>query len=171
MKYKILIIITIIAIIGIFYLFFVICTKHPEIKTYSVLSDNGTQIPAKLYSREVISIMDGNEVSLKEIILCFDDSLVHNKLNAKGDEKLYKFLVIIPQYKTIGLINNINSIKVREGYLCQSSDDANKFTSIIDNRTFYKNPPIKEAQFEDKRVIFNTYGILREFGNSIIISY
>ena len=56
---------------------------------------------------------------------------------------------------SIGPIDNRN-------YVCT-------YVDLINNYTFYSNPPIKKASFRDKKIVFNTYGILKQFGDKIII--
>ncbi|UWY30148.1 hypothetical protein N4T20_09445 [Flavobacterium sp. TR2] len=171
MKYKItIIIISLITILLILYMFVLRCNrKLPELSNYNIVSNTGTIIPAKLYSRIVKSNIDGNEKIINEFILCFNDALISNKLNVSGDEKLYKYLVIVPDLKVIGLVNHAKSLKEKDIYICQTDDKADSFTSMINNRTFYSNPPIKEASFTREKIVFNTYGILKQFGDSIII--
>jgi hypothetical protein len=171
MKYKFtIIIISLLTLFIIFYMFVIRCNrKLPELPNYNIVSNTGVLIPAKLYSRIVKSSIDGEEKVINEFILCFNDTLISDKLNVSGDEKLYKYLVIIPDLKIIGLVNHTKSLKEKDSYVCQTGDEADGFTSMINNRTFYSNPPIKEASFTSKKIIFNSYGILKQFGDSIII--
>ena len=145
------------------------CRKLTEVTKCTIMSDSGIAIPAKLYSRTVKSTIDGEEKVISELILSFDDKLILDKSNLSGDEKLYKYLVIIPGLKTVGLVNHMTSLKERDGYICQDKDEADGFTSIINNYTFFRNPPIKEASFLNGAVTFNTYGVLKRFGKSMVI--
>lgn len=171
MKSKLtIIIICVLTISLLFYMYVTRChRKLPELSNYNIVSNKGKLIPAKLYSRNVKSIIDGKEEAVDELILCFNDTLIAEKLNVSGDEKLYKYLVIVPDLKMIGLVNHMKSLKEKDKYICQTNDEADNFTSMINNRTFYSNPPIKEARFTNKKIIFNTYGILKQFGDSIVI--
>lgn len=171
MKFKFTIIIVSILILSVlFYMYAVKCyRKLPEVSNYSIVSNTGALIPAKLYSRVVKSTIDGKEEIVEELILCFNDTLILDKQNVSGDEKLYKYLVIIPDLKLIGLVNHIGSLKEKDKYICQTDDKADSFTSMINNRAFYDTPPIKEVSFTNKKIIFNTYGILKQFGDSIFI--
>lgn len=165
-----IIIISLLIISFLIYMFLFRChRKLPEVSNYNIVSNTGMTIPAKLYSRTVKAMIDGKEENIDEFILCFNDTLISNQLNVSGDNKLYKFLVIIPNQKIIGLINGMDALNEKETYVCQENDEADNFTSIINNRTFFSNPPIKEASFTDNKVIFNTYGVLKQFGESIII--
>lgn len=151
-------------------MFFIKChRKLPELSNYTIVSNNGKKVPAKLYSRTVSSIVNGKEQVVYELLLCFNDAIISNSLNISGDEKVYKYLVIVPNLKMIGLVNKMNALEEKDGYLCQLDDEADYFTSIINNQTFFNNPPIKEINFTDNKIVFNTYGILKQFGKSIII--
>ncbi len=143
--------------------------KLPELSHYRIVSNTGKIVPAKLYSRTINSKINGKEQAVNEFILCFNDSLVSNELNVSGDEKVYKYLVVVPDLKMIGLVNKMKSLEEKDGYICQSDDEADNFTSIINNRTFFSNPPIKEANFADDKITFNTYGVLKQYGDSVII--
>ncbi|NRF39336.1 hypothetical protein [Pedobacter foliorum] len=171
MKFKLtIVIIGILTLSVLFYMYVVKCyRKLPELSNYSIVSNTGALIPAKLYSRVVKRTTDGKEEIIDELILCFNDTLISDKQNVSGDEKLYKYLVLIPDLKIIGLVNHINSLKEKDKYIWQTDDEADSFTSMINNRTFYSNPPIKAASFSNKKIIFNTYGILKRFGNSLVI--
>ncbi|TDO67872.1 hypothetical protein EV143_1255 [Flavobacterium chryseum] len=173
MKYKFtIIVISILVITCLFYMFISSCNRRlPEVSNYTIFSNTGMAMPAKLYSRTVKSVIDGKEENIDEFILCFNDTLIANHLNASGDDKVYKFLVIIPNKKIIGLVNNMNALKDKETHVCQENDDADNFTSIINNHTFFSNPPIKEATFTDKKIIFNTYGVLKQYGETAIIEF
>lgn len=164
MKYKkakaLLIVILIISIF--IYLYNVNCYRTlPETSDYKIISNTGARIPAKLYLR--------TKRMKKEIIICFDDTLVSNELNISGDEKLDKYLVIASDLKIIGLVDHTTSFIVKDKCICQTEEEADYFTSMINNYSFYKNPPIKEATFSDKKIVFNTYGILKKYGDSIIV--
>lgn len=171
MKNKLTIIfISLLTIAVLFYMFVMKChRKLPELSDYKIVSNTGKTVPAKLYSRTVNSKVNGKEQAVDELILCFNDSLVSNELNVIGDEKVYKYLVIVPDLKIIGLVNKMKALEEKDGYICQSDDEADNFTSMINNRTFFSNPPIKEADFTKGKVTFNSYGVLKKFGNSIII--
>lgn len=169
-KLGIIIIISIIATAILFYIFAMKCNrKLPELPNYRIVSNTGQSIPAKLYSRTVNAKIGNSEQAINEFILCFNDSLVSSKLNISGDEKVYKYLVIVPDLKMIGLVNKMKSLEEKDGYICQSDDEADNFTSIINNRTFFSNPPITDANFADGKITFNAYGVLKQFGDSIVI--
>lgn len=171
MKYKFTIIgLSIFIIAFLIYIFCFKChRKLPELCNYTIVSNTGATIPAKLYLRNVKSILSGKEQNIEEFILCFSDTIISNPLNISGDDKLYKFLVIVPNQKIIGLVNHMNDLKEKDKYICQASDEADTFTSIINNNTFFSNPPITRASFSNKKVVFNTYGVLKQFGESISI--
>lgn len=171
MKSKLtIILISVLAIAILLYMFVMKCyRKLPELPNYKIVSNTGKIVPAKLYSRTVNSKINDKEQAVNEFILCFNDSLVSNELNISGDEKVYKYLVVVPDLKMIGLVNKMKSLEEKDGYICQSDDEADSFTSIINNHTFFSNPPIKEANFTEGKVTFNTYGLLKQFGDSIII--
>ena len=166
-------IISITIIIAAAILFYVFVMKYnkklPELPSYQIVSNTGQSIPAKLYLRTVKAKFGNNDQEMDQFILCFDDSLVLNELNASGDEKVYKFLVISPELKMIGLINNMKTLEEREGYIYQSGHEADHFTSIINNFTFFSNPPIKEATITENKITFNTFGLLKQYGDKIII--
>lgn len=171
MKYKFTIItISLLIIAFISYILFFRCSrKLPEFSNYTIVSNRGAVIPAKLYLRNKKSMVNGNEKKIEEFILSFSDSLINNDLNLSGDDKLYKFLVVVPNQKIIGLVNDMNALTEKDKCICQANDDADSFTSIINNRTFFNKPPITNASFTNKKVVFNTYGILKQFGESIIV--
>lgn len=171
MKSKLtVILISVLAITIILYMFLMKChRKLPELSDYKIVSNTGQTVPAKLYSRTVNSKVNGKEQAVYELILCFNDSIVSNELNISGDEKVYKYLVIVPDLKMIGLVNKMKSLEEKDGYVCQSDDEADNFTSMINNRTFFSNPPIKEASFNGNKIVFNSYGVLKQFGDTIIV--
>lgn len=172
MKYKFTIIIVSIFVIALLiYMFLFKChRKLPELTNYSIVSNTGAVIPAKLYERTVKSTIDGKEENIEEFIICFNDSLISNQSSGNDDEKLYKYLVIVPKLKVIGLINNMKALKEKDNYICQESKEADMFTSMINNHTFFSNPPITKASFTDHKITFNTYGVLKKFGENIVIS-
>lgn len=169
-KKGIIVIFSLIVAIILFYIFVMKNGRTlPELSSYRILSDTGVPIPAKLYSRTVDAEIGDKEVVVDELILSFSDSLVSDKLNDSNREKVYKFLVIVPDLKMIGLVNHMKSLEEREGYVCQSGDAANEFTSMINNRTAFSDPPIKKASFKTDKITFNTYGVLKQYGNSVVI--
>ncbi len=147
------------------------CNKLPELANYRIYSDNGKAIPAKLYKRVTKTLVNDKTEYVEEIIIYFDDSLINNKLNRSGEEKLFKFLVIVPKFKMIGLVESPSSFKIKDKHICQVDDQADMFTSIINNHAFFKNPPITQSTFSEKGVVINTYGILKNFGNEIHFEY
>ena len=154
----------------ILFLFLIKCPKKlRELANYKVTSNTGSVVPAKLYSRFVQSTVNGKNKRIKELILSFDDNIVSDKANISGDKKLYKYLLIIPEFKMIGLVDHAGSLVEKEHYLCQYDDKANNFTSIINNKFFFAAPPVTKADFKNSVVVFNTYGILKKFGDSIIV--
>lgn len=171
MKYKLTIIVaSILIFVLLLYIYLFRCyRKLPEVSNYSIVSNRGLSIPAKLFSRNVKSKLNDKEEVINEFILCFNDTLISDVSNISGDEKLYKYLVIVPDLKIIGLVNSMNSLKEKDNYICQVDAEADNFTSMINNNTFFSNPPIKEASFTNKKIIFNTYGVLKIFGESIVI--
>lgn len=169
MKKKIIIYIILIFSILI-YLFKLRCYRSlPELEEYRIVSDIGKPIPAKLYRRTITAKLDGIEKDINEIIICFNDTLVNNKLNISNKQRLSKFLVVIPDLKMIGLLNNPDSFSIKKHCICQKDKIADTFTSMINNHTFYNDPPIKKADFVDGKIVFNSYGVLKQFGNSIVI--
>ncbi|MGE7774161.1 hypothetical protein ACQKLP_05525 [Chitinophaga sp. NPDC101104] len=167
MKLKFVIIVSVIVIAILLYLFSMKCYKKlPEVTSYRIVSNTGQSIPAKLYLR---TKTDNKEQVINELILCFNDSIVSSELNISGEDAVYKYLVIVPDYKLIGLVEQMGSLEEKEGYICQTNDAANKITPINNNFVFFTNPPIKDASFTAKNTTFNTYGILKQFGDSVII--
>ena len=144
--------------------------KLPEITNFKIFSETGMPIPAKLYKREVESKINGKTLTIKEIIVCFDDVIIDNVSNTSNKQKVSKFIVVIPDLKMIGLINKPDSFEIKDDHLCQTDKIADTFTSMINNNVFFSKPPINEAQFSKDRIVFNTYGVLKKFGNKIIIS-
>lgn len=143
--------------------------KLPELSSYRIVSNTGRSIPAKLYSRTVDAKIGDKEVVVDELVLGFSDSLVSDKLNDFGEDQVFKFLVIVPELKMIGLVNHMQSLEEKDGYVCQSGDAANEFISMINNRTFFSDPPIKRASFNTDRITFNTYGVLKQYGDSVVV--
>lgn len=144
--------------------------KLPQLNDYTILSDNGLKIPAKLYSRVVV-YSGKQQKKVTEIIICFDESLLlQDKNQLNSDDKLYKYLVVIPELELIGLPNNQNSFKVKTNYILQTDEEADDFTSIVNNNTFFTHPPITKATFTKHGIAFNTYGILKQYGGNIIIT-
>ncbi|UUC45189.1 hypothetical protein [Flavobacterium cerinum] len=141
--------------------------KLPEVSSYSILSDTGQPIPAKLYSRIKEAKIDGKEQIIKEYILCFNDSLLSEPVSEK--ERLYKYLVIVPVVEMIGLPDYMQSFKEKGKYLYQSDEEADIFTPIVNNYNFFEDPPIKKAIYTDKKISFNTFGVLKQFGNTVIV--
>jgi len=171
MKTKI-IIIGVIGLIIISYLYLTQCyNKLPELLNYRIYSDNGKVIPAKLYKRVTKTLVNDKTEYVEEVIICFDDSLINNKLNRSGYEELDKFLVIVPKFKMIGFVESPSSFKIKDKYICQVDDKADIFTSIINNYAYFEKPPITKSTFSEKGVVFNTYGILKNFGNEIYVEY
>ncbi|PLK42152.1 hypothetical protein [Emticicia sp. TH156] len=166
------IIIGIIVLIILSYLYLTHCyNKLPELLNYRIYSNNGKVIPAKLYKRVTKTLINNKTEYVEEVIICFDDSLINNKLNRFGEDELFKFLVIVPKFKMIGFVENPGSFKIKDKYICQVDDKADMFTSIINNHTIFKNPPITQSTFSEKGVVFNSYGILKNFGSEIYVEY
>lgn len=171
MKNKKSIILIILTFSVLIYLFKFKCYRSlPEMTELKIVSNLGKQIPAKLYRRDITAKINGVEKDITEIILCFNDSLINDKLNISNKQRLSKFLVVIPDLKMIGIVNNQDSFNVKEYSICQTDRMADTFTSMINNHTFYNNPPIKKADFTNGKIVFNTFGILKQFGSSIIIN-
>lgn len=166
-------VISILILIGlVFYFASSMCYKKlPVLLNYKIFGSNGQRIPAKLYFRKSESNKNNKSLIIKELVLVFDDSIIKSQLNKEGESKLHKYLLFIPSEKIIGLINNSNSFEVKEDCICQNSENADIFTSIINNRSFFNDPPIKKAVFSKNKIIFNSFGILIGFGNEITIEY
>lgn len=142
----------------------------PEITNYKIVSDLGIVIPAKLYSREVKTTVKGKEKVIHEIVIHFNDSLIDNKSNLSSQQRVSKFLLIIPELQMIGLMNKpTKSFKIKKDCICQTDKSADTFKSIVNNYALYSDPLIKRASFTNNKITFNTFGILKQFGDSIVI--
>lgn len=166
MKNKIVVISLVVIILGIFKLSQETEITLPKLNDYKIVSNTGTPIPAILYSSKVKYTENSN---VNKIIVCFDDSLLTDSNNLLKDHKLYKYLVVVPQLKMIGYPEKIKTFRLEEENLIQTGHDADQFTSVVGNFTFFTDPPIKKASYNEDRIVFNTYGILKQYGDSIII--
>ena len=169
MKNKFLIVIgsILVVIIAVYVYRMVFYQKLPEVVNYTIVSDKGTFIPAKLYSR----IADDKGKNIQEFIICFNDTLIEDQSYISKYEKLEKYLLIVPKYEMMGLMERRNScLKEKDGYILQTSDDPNRFTSMINNTLLFEDPVIKEASFKKNQITFNTYGVLKKFGEKVIIN-
>lgn len=170
MKNKKIIILIIVFFSTLIYILKFKCYRSlPEINNYKIVSDLGKKIPAKLYTRNINYKINGRQHNLKEIIICFDDSIITNDSKYINKEILSKFLIVIPDKKMIGLVNDPSSFKMKSNCICQTDEIADTFTSIINNHSYFSNPPIKKAVFTKNKIIFNSYGILKKYGENIII--
>ena len=48
------------------------------------------------------------------------------------------------------------------------SDESNKFT-LLNNTTFFDDPPIKKMSFEEESITFNSFEGLKKYGQTIIL--
>lgn len=171
MNYKsVLFSVSFIAILSaIYFVVFPCHRKLPAQANYVIVSNTGQSIPAKLYARTVETKSNNQLLLVREFFLAFSDSLVLDSQNVLGEHHVPKFLVLVPYYKMIGIPDHMHDLKERDGYICQSSDKADYFAPIVNNHALFKNPPITEVQFTERKISFNTFGILKKFGQSIII--
>lgn len=128
-------------------------------KKYNIVNEAGEKIPATLYYRN-IDVEIGNKIeNVYEIVVFFDEKL-KMKLNP---------IVVVPKYKFIGLIEGGESGFIKfENKVFQLSQESNKFT-MLDNTTYFNDPPIKKKNFEGKLISFNSFEKLKEYGQTIIL--
>ncbi|TCD28604.1 hypothetical protein EZ456_04235 [Pedobacter psychrodurus] len=127
----------------------------------SVIGDKGTIVPAKVFLKDV----GHGSTAVKEIVVIFDKSI--------SIKKSFEVMVFAPERKLIGIPENGRNafLHLSDGYVFQKSRDSDKFTSIFNNYTFFIDPPIKQAQFENKRIVFNSFDALKGFGKRITVSW
>ena len=128
---------------------------------YILTNENGKVIPAKVYSRTIQSKINGNEESIYEILVFFDESQNMGKYNP---------ILLVPKYKMIGMIEKGKSGFIFFGNkVFQKSEKSNKFTTL-DNTTFFDNPPVNRINFEEKIITFNSFEGLKKYGQNIILN-
>jgi len=128
-------------------------------KEYNIVNEADKEIPGALYCRNAdVEIGDRIE-NVYEIVIFFDEKL-KMKLNP---------IVVIPKYKFIGLIEGGESGFIKFGSkVFQLSDESNKFT-MLDNTTYFNDPPIKKKNFEGKLISFNSFEKLKDYGQTVIL--
>lgn len=134
-------------------------------KGYSIVSDKGIAIPASLYVGDTMKLNE-KSVANSTYILVLDSSL-----NSTKEHMMLEVLVIYPESKFLA-----------QSSLCSESftriNDTSSYqrykildeVGIVNNTALYSDPPIKYANFYNKKLVFNTYGTLKQFGDSIIVS-
>jgi hypothetical protein len=126
----------------------------------------GNIIPSKVYARQrLIKNSKGELEEISELIVFFDEEFV--------DSKTLDVLVIVPKFKQIGIPQGDRNAftRISNKIIYQKDRNVDNFTSVVNNFTYFEDPPIKYANFYNDRVVFNSYGNLKQFGDSIIIVY
>ena len=126
-------------------------------ENYAIVNETNRKIPATFYSKNVVVDIGGKAESVYEILIFFDEE---QELNP---------IVIIPKYKLIGLVEGGRRGFIKFGSnVLQLSDDSNKFI-MLNDATFFDEPPIKNIRFEDDYIVFNTFKGLKKYGPTLIM--
>ena len=127
---------------------------------YEMYSSAGKNIKGFLYFRNIKYV---NDEYSKQIVIIFDKSI--------GVEKDFDVLVLVPKYKFIGVPEFGSSAfkYASAGYVYQTTKKADFLISADNNTVDFDDPPIKFARFSADKIVFNCYGKLKQFGDSIII--
>ena len=91
------------------------------------------------------------------------------KLDFKNRQLGPDVLVIYPESKRLTMPNISHEVFIKidaksAHQVVEHVDDV----GVVNNTVLYADPPIKQAIFYDKKVVFNTYGPLKHFGDSVI---
>lgn len=134
-------------------------------KEYSIVSDKGIAIPASFYVGDTMQLNEKSAINAT-YILVFDTSL-----NSKKEHTMPEVLVIYPESKFLAQsslcsesFTRINDTLSHQRYKVLDE------VGIVNNTALYSDPPIKYATFYNKKLVFNTYGTLKQFGDRIIVS-
>lgn len=128
-------------------------------ENYTIVNEANKTITATIYDRNVDVKVGEKYENVDELVVFFD-----RELNLK-----YNPIVIVPKYQLIGVIEGGENGFIRIGNkVFQCSDKANPFT-LLDNAAFFDLPPITEKQFENHRILFNSFEGLKKYGNTIIL--
>lgn len=134
-------------------------------KGYSIVSNKGIAIPASLYAGDTMKLNEKSAVNATYILV------LDTCLDFKNEHIMPEVLVIYPESKFLAQsslcsesFTRINDTSSHQRYKILDE------VGIVNNTVLYSNPPIKYANFYNKKLVFNTYGTLKQFGDSIIIS-
>jgi hypothetical protein len=138
---------------------------------YTISGSSGKKIPADIFIKTVTDDEDekGSSREVDELIISFDDSLVENQPEDSKDEKLYKYIIIVPSEKLMGLSGDQNGFYILGEKLIQTHELATTFKPMVGNTAYYTNPPVKFATYVNNKVVFNSFGPLSRYGDSIVI--
>lgn len=133
--------------------FFLQDTKALEIeKKYTIVNETNDKVPGTVYYRNVDVNVGGKKENVYELVIFFDKEL----------KMKFNPIVVVPKYELIGVVERGESGFIKFGNkLYQLSDESNKFT-LLNNTTFFDDPPIKKMSFEDKSITFNSFEGLKK---------
>ena len=127
---------------------------------YSIVSDLGKNIPARIYSRiDTIGVGNKKE-NVFELVIFFNKEL---KMEINP-------IVVVPRYKIIGVPQGRESDFIRFGNkIIQISSESNIITLLNNNFYYEDNPPITMQTFEEAKISFNSFDNLKKYEKNIII--
>jgi hypothetical protein len=129
-----------------------------------VFGANGKEIHCRVFNRyRTVKNSNEEDQKIKELILLFDHEMDGNM----------NVFVINPDFKLIGLPEGGGSSFTGLGnsILYQHTQRADVITSLVNNVTYFDDPYIKYANFYNHKVVFNSFGRLKQYGDSIIITF
>jgi hypothetical protein len=147
-------------LIGAITCFFLQDTKSLKIeKKYTIINETNDKVPGTIYYRNVDVNIGGKTENVYELVIFFDKEL-KMKLNP---------IIVVPKYKLIGVVEGGERGFIKFGNkIFQLSDESNKFT-LLNNTTFFDDPPIKKMSFEEESITFNSFEGLKKYGQTIIL--
>jgi hypothetical protein len=132
---------------------------------YKIYSNSGKIIPADLYieSRRKNKV---NSYDILSYLVVFGDSI---GFRSQGEPDV---LIIYPNEKILAEPNLYRGsfTRVDDNCLWQPSKNVES-RDIVNNKALYSDPPIKFSGFDGRKIVFNTYGPLRQYGDSITIEW
>lgn len=140
--------------------FFLQDIKALEIeKSYTIVNETNEKIPGTIYYRNVDVNIGGKNENVCELLIFFDKEL----------KMKFNPIVVVPKYKLIGVVEDGEKGFIKFGNnFYQLSDKSNKFT-LLNDTTFFDNPPIKKISFEENSITFNSFEELKKYGQTIIL--
>ncbi len=172
MKIKFLLPIVFVSLI-LFYFLYKLAKEDEKVKGkvikralgYTVSSNLGLVVPASLFIEDSTKSKDDSIFS-PVYVLVFDTSL------SLLDSTFFPdVLVIHPKGKYLMMSwlsnNSFIPIDAKKAY---QKDKILDEEGVVNNTVEFSNPPIKSTFFYKNKVVFNTYGPLKKWGDSIIVT-